>query len=390
MALNIVSGLSPSLKNTASQSNREQRKGYQRIRKEDEVPFLGALARESTSFISDFATEIQAGYSCVVTATSKVNPIALQAFGTIACLNFPLGILAAKEAHDQALAHRKVKNLWAECTAWMKCATGALQAAAGALYLPAQALTIVLFYAASKAVLVAATVFGGISMTLFGGASLLFGISTSMDLHKEVTLRRVLNYLLSQPNVDEKVKNEQVIGYLRNKIRAEGKLEMMRFIGSKNTEAVLKEGADIKETVRLVLEGNSKAIALSAIVAISMFLGVTLSALGIVFTGGTAALIIALLGAAAGLAWVGLDFYNLVQAAKEDEEGRYDRLWLLFTTLVCSLATGATLYLSQGAILVIFCLAISIVWCATNLSSYVLLSLKSPEDLSSENASMSS
>ena len=352
MALTIVSGLPPGLK-TVSQSQREQHKRYQKIPKEDEIVALGSLARESTNFISDFGSQVQTAYSCFITANSRVNPIALQAFGTIACLNFPLGVIAAKEAHSEALTHRKVNNFSAECTAWLKCVTGALQAAAGALYLPAQALTIVLFYAASKAVVIAASVLGGASMTLFGGASLLFGISTSLDLHKEVSLRQDLNKILSQSNVQDK--NHQALLFLKQRIETGGKLEMVRLTGSKSAEAILTADAtNAAEVVQLVLQENNKAIALSATVAVLMLVGVALSGLSIAFSGGTAALVIALLGAAVGLAWLGLDGYNFIKAAQEGEKGKYDRLWLLFTTLVCGLATGATLCLTQGAALLFF------------------------------------
>ncbi len=272
----------------------------------ENAPDLGGEALSATSLNGDMSRTLRNGHDFLSHLGGIKNPAGSAALGVTSCLGLVTGVIAIQEGAKEFESAEKIGDVYKQAQAGIKCARGGVQITAGAVYVPARTLAIVGSATVSQGISEVSKVLGKVGSSLVGAAYLLTGISGILNLI----------HLFSEPKLDE------------------------------------------------------KKCALAVASVLFSFLGVAAAILMVALTGGVGLIAIAVLEIVAGVGCTLLDGYQFIQAIQAGKVGKYDELWLLFTTALCVAAVGIAIAFSGGVLPLVVACVLGSLWLVVNLAAF--------------------
>ncbi|HSX12605.1 MAG TPA: hypothetical protein VLF61_03860 [Rhabdochlamydiaceae bacterium] len=314
------------------------------------VPILGAKVRGITAVTSDLTGEVYGGFSLTEALQVHYKAPGLQ------ILNWPsrffslgTGATSAVEGYRKAEWSQKVKDLKGRALGWLQCGRGVLNSlGSGGCLIPATCIDFALFFTTSKTALFAATILTGTGESFLAAASILYGFSALIFITHGLSFRRQLSQAGSE------CKALEILQGMRDE-------DLLYAMGAAGLEAVKTGSLErAKEVLEIVFTENSKQILISLLYLAICLCATGLTILSIIFTEGPVLFGLAFADTALGLVCLIMDLVALFSSFDEDRPGKYDRLWMSFLFVFCSLIFIASALLSHSLVplLVSTCLGV--------------------------------
>ena len=324
---------------------------FEEKKKDTPMPLLGGAASSCLNFTMDLTGQVQGGFETTSALQEKFGYVSLKIFGITSCFNALTGPIAAASGYEESQLSQKVKDLNGEVMGWLKVVQGGLQTMAGLLFLPATIIAIALYFTVSKALKVASKILGrGSSLVLTIGSILLL-IGSAISLKERMEMNGKMNHLLAQQNIPTDERYQKVLEMLQEMgTTQKGEIVLTRIFGKKGMRILASVERDkTREVVEKCLTINHKQTALAIFYMAIEVIGSVLTILSFIFTIGAPALVIAVIGSLLSLIWLISDLDLMARAFKENEKGKFDKAWMVFSTFLCSgLVALALIFCSTG------------------------------------------
>lgn len=361
---------------------------------------LGPLATgivDLTSSLSSSGRSVHSGWN---TWQGINDPVASTALGVTSCFNLVSGIVDARDAHREAGRCRKIKEVYWKVQAQVKIIKSTLTGLIGLVFIPVRALTIAGLFTASKIAVAAQQILGAIGESLASCTCFLMMIGALMGLYRENGfLTQKLKPVLADPqkclnvlqdelalNVEEKLairakvekKNlsswdrEAKIDRIEARLLKKKEYLLARVTNQECVDLIKRAtAADAPIIVKKVLEANKqrRLLSLEKLLLSSL-------AIAAIFTAG---LVSSVLTIVVGLGWVVFEMYEVYKGFKANEEGKYDKLWLLISTTICMIGIVAFSSLSAGIVPLVIGGVMGIGVLALHSAAYISLRKKAAE-----------
>lgn len=364
-----------------------------RVQPEPSTPHnavLSPLVLSSNSVIGMFSSQVRKTFDSSNIIYGTKNSEALAAIGLTTGFNLVAGALTVKSALED---FGNTTDKTSRVSALLKLATGGLLTAGGALYIPVRALTLIALATASDVARVAAGVLGTAGSFCFNVISLLAAIGSGIKLRELAQFRQMLTVglpdlkaLISVSDLEKEAIRQKekykALSPLDRQTKVAEKVEKLL----KKKEAFIKRVTDDKclEMIRNndpgALEAVQKKLKENTILtSISMGFSTTsvvVSIAACIFVAPTAVVIIAALGVVLTGAMFIFEAYQLLQQFMEQEPGRFDKLWIAFSTITAVGAFALVCLFETGLIPIIAAALVGVVWMGINAACYFNLTQK--------------
>lgn len=374
---------------------------------------LSPLVISGAEVIADFSGHIRQTFASSNTVYGTENPAALAALGFTTGFSLVSGSLNVRSGIKEIKTADKISDTAGKVLAGLKIVKGGVFAAAGAIFIPVRALSIAALSTTAKIVSTMAGVLGSLGSALFSIGSLFAGISLGIRLNEHRQFRQELEAILKDPNLSEEARPAAALGHLKKlaSVGPEEKAEILTELEKDPEYRVLSpeqqtEKASLKEKLLLqrkeaflkrvtsdeclkmirqkgpseageviasVQKKSLEKVIVSSIAIGLVGISLALTAASFVFTGPLAIILTTAIGLAVSLSWILVDAYGLIQEFKNSEPGRFDKLWILLSTVVAAIAVGLVFFLSGGIAPIIAASVVGLVWLAINITSYYRL-----------------
>ncbi len=375
-------------------------------------PLISSLALSGNGVIGDFSSHIRE----VSLTSNKIynthHPKALASLGFTSAFNMISGGLNMKSGWEEVKAAREVSDTAGQALGAIKIAKGSVFAAGGAAMVPARVLTIVEGVKNASVMGGLAGSLGSSGGSLFTLGSLFAGIDIGFRLHKQRLFRQELFQILNDPHLDEPARIAQASQYLKNmaslspeervQISKEMKAdpnyqelppdEKLRELIKKETqmlsqkEALFKRvldsgcldlirtnGADDSAIVQAAKKASLKRVILQGSAMALICIGIALFIASFIFSTPFALMVTAIISLVVSMGWLVLDGYELINNFKQSDPGRFDKLWILLSSVIAVVAVGLVFFLTAGFAPLIAASSVGIVWLAVNAFCYYRL-----------------
>ena len=350
-----------------------------RVQPEPSTPHnaaLSPLVLSSNSVIGMFSSQVRKTFDSSNIIYGTRNPEALAAIGLTTGFNLVGGALTIKSALDDL---ENTTDKTSRVSALLKLVTGGLLAAGGAFYIPVRALTLIALATASDVAKVAAGVLGIAGTFCFNAISLLAAIGAGIKLRELAQFRQMLTGSLPDLKTLISVSDQEKEAIRQKKkcpVKVAEKVEKLL----KKKEAFIKRVTDDKclEMIRNndpgALEAVQKKLKENTILtSISMGFSTTSVVVAVasaIFVTPTATVLIAVLGVVLTGAMFIFEAYQLLQQFMEQEPGRFDKLWIAFSTITAVAAFALVCLFETGLIALIAAASVGVVWMGINVACY--------------------
>lgn len=372
---------------------------------------LGPLVLSGAEVVDDFASNIRQTFSTYHQVYGTESPVELAALGFTTGFNLISGSLNVRSGLKEIETAEKVSDVAGKQLAQLKVAKGAASAAGGAIFIPIRALSLAALYTSSKIVSVLAGVLGSIGSACFNIVVIVAGIALGIKLNEHRLFRNELNAILEDPNTPEQERGGRALEHLkklatvsaqekeviRTELRAENptsssqdlevKVEEKSKLLLQNKEAYLKRVLDgecikqirekgpseIKEVIEAVQKASKEKVILASTAMGLLAVGLAITIAGFIFTGPLGIVIAAGVGLATSVGWLGLDAYDLFKEFKATDPGRFDKLWILLSSILAITTIALVFFLSGGIAPIIAAAVGGTIWLAINAACYYRL-----------------
>lgn len=299
------------------------------------------------------------------------DPVASTALAVTTCFNLVSGIVDTRDAIAEARKCSRVREVFWKVQAQLKIVKSALTAVAGFIYIPVRALTIACLITASKVGTAVSEVLGTVGGSLFSFVSFLSIIAASMGLYKESQFAEKIKAVQGDPaKCLTLLQGELALGWeertaIRNKVEKKKDLsawdretkilrtqtrllKKKEYLLSKATSQecveLIKRAAleDAPTVVQKVLEANKQRRVTSAAKLV-----LSTMAIAAIFTAGVVAAALTIM---VGVGWVIFEINEVYNAFKSNDAGKFDKLWLLISTVICMAGIITFSFVSAGIV----------------------------------------
>jgi hypothetical protein len=364
-------------------------------KKEQDQPLISPLALGTAALLSDFSGKVRNATRLSNLMLGREQPLALLPMSVTSTFGLLLGPLTTKNSWKELQLSKKIGDTFGKRVSLFRCMGGVAEGISGLIYIPLRGLNLAMYYTTSKGVHLAGRILG-ISALATGVVPAFFNaVSSALRIHRLLSFRKQLFSAPPEEVVESLRKDLKVRKIERLGVHQEAKKSLKYLASSTDKQWMrikkltdrleLKKQRELShvtspEIVQSLKKSEEKAESIfqkinaltkhnmrwhSLIIAISVL---TLAgvALGIVFTGGSLALVGALLMTIVSIGWFCLDGYQLMDAFKKDEHGKYERLWMLLSSIACFVVLTLAFYFSFGIAPFILAGIIGALWLSIN------------------------
>lgn len=307
--------------------------------KQSAMPILGSRVRGITAVTSDMTGSVYGGFSLTDSLQYQYKSQGLQV------LSWPsrffvlgTGMASAVDGYRKVRLSERVHDLKGKALGYFQCVRGTLNSAASGCLIPATFLDFALFFTSSKTALLASTILTGVGESLLGGATFFYTFSALTFIGYSLYFRYQIN----------QVKEERA---LLKQLQGESEENLLYAMGAAGMEMVKNGSLDqAQEIVSAVYAENAKQILVSLLYLGIGLAAIALTGVSIMITSGPLLFNVAVADTALGFVCLVVDAIGLLIGFSEDKSGKYDRLWMSFVFVLCSLIFIASAVLSSGLV----------------------------------------
>jgi hypothetical protein len=370
---------------------------------EEQPSLISPVALGMTSLISDFSGKIRNASRFTHLFFGREQPITLVPLSITSTFALVLGPLNARSQWKEMQLSKKIDDQTGKHLSLLKCLGGIADTVSGVFYIPLRFLDLALYYTRDKSVVIAGRLFGIGALGIGAIPAFFNAIGSSFKIYQLAIFRQRLFsrepkkavQLLEKElrvnkrekrSIEKSVLNSAKYLYasekkqharmkkLKGRLKLKKERALTRMV-SKEAVSLIKNAQEKTAVVfDTIAKENADNLKLNAIILTLSILTVAGVTLGLVFTGGIGAIVAAALLTVVALTWFGIDGYNVIEAFKKDERGKYDRLWMIISSLICFIALTLAFYLSAGMIPLILAGVIGLFWLMINSSCLYRLS----------------
>lgn len=309
-------------------------------------PLFSEMTYYASGFAMNLTGEVQGGFSIPGSLQERLNSKALNILGMSSCLNLFTGPMGIHHGVRQINLSQKLKDYWGEVQGYLKALQGGAQTVAGAAYLPASMLIGALIFTSSKVMTVAAEVLTGIGGVFLAIGSAFQMLESSINLYHGAQLRKRVQSLIQNNGPESALKT------LQDEMTNEGP-KFERSLGEKATQKILEAGPEqAQEILEQALKALTKQISQRAIEAVLSFAAIALTVATFIITGGTAPLILGVIGTVLGLMFLALDVQNMSEQMNAPI-GQLDKVWVFMSTGFSALLIAAAIITATHPLVIV-------------------------------------
>ncbi len=374
---------------------------------------LSPLVLNGAEVIKELSGHVRESYALHHKVYGTQNPQEMAALGLTTGFSLISGGLSAKAGIKEVEKANRINDAAGKALGGIKTAKGVASAAGGAVYIPARALSIAALLSPAPILAPLAGVLGSIGSAFFQLAMVVGVVGLGIKLNEQREFRAALNAILDDPHLTKEERSAKALEHLKKlatvspqekeEIRKEiaalpesqsltpeqltEKVEEKAKLLLEKKEASLKrltnedciqqirekQTAEANTVIEAVQKESTKNTALASIGMVLLITGLVVSIAALIFTGPIGIIVTAAIGIAASTAWLALDLYELIKEFKSTDPGRFDKIWILATTILAVVATALVFFLSSGLVPIIIAAVFGAVWLTVNSVCYYRL-----------------
>src|ERR1700722_12983951 len=379
---------------------------------------LGTLAIDGAGVIGDLSGSVRQTFETYHKVYGTENPVALNALGFTTGFSAVSGGNSVIEGLKDIRTADKVSDTAGQALARLKVVRGGVQAVGGVVYIPERALSIASLFTSAKIVSTVAGVLGMMGGAFFGIVSIVAAIGTGIRLDEQRKFRAGLNAILKNPDLPEEMRSKKALEHLkqlatvsseekeqiRNEIlalpvsplpfpesiseRVEDKAnvllqkkeaELKRLVDDDCLSQIRQKGLEEAESIiQAVQKKSDEKVTLAWISMALLVAGFAATILSYIFTGPVGILVTTGIGLATSVGWLLTDGHGLIKDFQSSNPGRYDKLWILLSTVGAVVTIALVFFLSGGIAPIIAAAVVGTAWIAINAACYYRLSKVTP------------
>lgn len=372
-----------------------------------EKVILGPLVLGTGDMVADLAGKTHGVYNQIIMMQGVEDPVGLVGISVASVFSIISGAFTAYDGYREERLAKKIGDVWGRALAGLKTLRGTVTTTASTLSLPARALTLTALATTSKVIIATAGIFSTISASLFSTIGMIYLVINSIKVHLQRGFDQEFAAVLNNPELSSEEKNSAGLEFLQAKLRVtdeekvairadvetnpryqdlslekkEAKIESKISKLSKKKEEELKrvtnaecvdkikkaEPSSATEVVEAVLAQARKNMIFNALGITISILGISAMVIAVAFTGPGALLAAGILSMIVTAGLFGFDLYYLFQDFQQSQPGRYDKLCLLFSSILGFGAATAAICFSMNPIAIACAAVFGLVWLTINL-----------------------
>lgn len=380
----------------------------------NEESVLSPLVLSGTEVIADFSGHIRKTFDTSNKVYGTENPVALAALGFTTGFNIISGGFNVQSGINDLHQAKKISDVAGTALGHLKIGQGATSAAGGAVYVPVRALSLATLWSSAKIVSTTAGILGSLGDGLFGISLVCAGIATGIKFHEIRLFQKGLYAILNDSKITEQARSIKALDYLKQlvTISPDEKTQILNQLKSdpqfltlpeetkvakvaekeslllQRKEACFKrvlsedclnliqqKGVDEATTVIDAVKKESRTkfiLSLLSIVFISI--GAALAIATFIFTGPIWIIVSTAAALIVSFAMLIIDGCGLINEFKNSVPGRFDKLCILFSSLMALVCVALVFFLTGGLAPLIAAIAVGVVWMGINIACYYRLS----------------